>query len=124
MGNDFKSTILGNPDFHRLLGTYYGSWTAADLTIDFAIGKFLKITHEHAQILTAGMMFGSKIRLLIEFVNRSHDKNKNVIIKALRNLQSEPKRDIIAHSYLIIKGGKATFIERPRGGEYCAKLHA
>jgi hypothetical protein len=120
---DFREGMVASREFNLLLGLFYGAWTSADMTIDLAIGRFLGLSDYEAQILTSGMEFGPKARLLYEVVKRSVHPKKAEILHGLNKLRNEAKRNILAHSYLIAGRESVTFLERSRGGDYIVKKH-
>ena len=85
-------------DFHRLLGLFHSIWLSVDPLIDFQIGKLLNSNYIDTHILTAGMEFGRKLRILIDLLKRSDLKNKDVLIESLRMLQ-QSRRENITHAY-------------------------
>ena len=123
MNRDFKSSMLANPEFHRLMGMYHSAWATADMTLDFAIGKFLKLPAKDTQILTSGMLYGVKIRILYELVKRSDYNSKDAIKKALNELRNEAKRNVITHSYMISDQNTVTFIERTSSSDYKVRTY-
>ena len=117
-------SVAHDPDFRYLVGTFFGAWNLIECTVDFGIGKLLKTTHEQTHLLTAGMQMGRKITLLRSLAARGPDsKNKENILAALKVLQGEMKRDVIAHSYLAWDREKVTFIERVPNGKFTAIEH-
>jgi hypothetical protein len=119
---DFKGTMLADRNFIFRLGQFHSAWLSADITLDMAIGRFLKLTDCEAQILTSGMEFGPKARLLHELVKRSLHPRKREITTALNKLRNNAKRNILSHAYLIGDTDSVTFLERQRG-EYAVKRH-
>ncbi|MCW0236663.1 MAG: hypothetical protein OJJ21_23905 [Ferrovibrio sp.] len=118
--DDLVIEAPGHPDnFHHYLGIFHGLWLATDIIIDYAIGRFLKSPHEDTHILTAGLEFGRKIRILIDLAKRSTDPKKEILVEALRTMQGS-KREIITHSYLKSDKDKIIFLNRSRGGPYKA----
>src|SRR5215212_5702226 len=100
--------------FYTALGMFHGVWLGLDVAVDYALATFLKIPHDDAHILTAGMEFGRKCRILIDLIKRSDHKKKAALIGSLRKIQAS-KRDAIAHSYLKADPTSLTFISRSRG---------
>jgi hypothetical protein len=121
--------LITDPRFLLFLGSFYASWTAADMTLDFAIGRFMDLPADTTQMLTAGMQYGNKIRILREVIRKGEHKNKAKLLTALNKMQNESKRNVFAHSYLIGSSGpaeffdKVSFVERPPGGEYIVREH-
>jgi hypothetical protein len=93
------------------------------MTIDMAIGRFLNLTDYEAQILTSGVEFGPKARLLYELVKRSLHPKRADILHSLNKLRNDAKRNVLAHSYLIADRESVTFLERSRGTDYTVKKH-
>jgi hypothetical protein len=120
---DFREGMAAERDFNLRLGLFYGAWTAADMTIDMAIGRFLYLTDYEAQLLTSGMEFGPKARLLYELVKRSLHPKRTDILHSLNKLRNDAKRNVLAHSYLIADRESVTFLERSRGADYTVKKH-
>ena len=56
---EWRGTLQADPEFTFRLGLFHAAWVSIDMTIDFAIGKFLDIENEDAQILTSGMFYGT-----------------------------------------------------------------
>lgn len=109
--------------FLRTYGMFQGAFASAELTIDFAIGKFLKIANRETHLLTSGMEHGRKIRLLAGIVKGSGYKNESTILGALHKIQNESLRNVFAHSYMISTRTTVIFIERHAGGSYRVKKH-
>jgi len=107
------------PDFHKLLGQFHGMWLQLDPLLDYSIGYFLSIPAEDTHILTAGMEFGKKLRILIDLIQRYPDPKKAELIKQLRILQGS-KREFITHAYIESDKTNVNFISRSRGGDYKA----
>ena len=62
-----KPALLRDDDeFRRALGLFYVNWATLDLTVDYAISQFLKVSAKQAHLITGGMMFGPKARALSE----------------------------------------------------------
>jgi hypothetical protein len=129
---DSKAVVLGvlgsvpmkmSPQFASLLGLFHIAWGDIELITDFAIGKFLNVTFEQAHLLTAGVLFGRKARLLVDLVKRSDHPKKAEILGPFNDIRGNSMRDIFAHGY-IASGKKAVaFLDRSSGGEFRAKEH-
>jgi hypothetical protein len=111
-------TLAMSPAFLHQLGVFHGAWSSAEQAVDFAIGQLLKLSYEQTHLLTAGMMFGSKARLLSALVKRSARKDTQQLLQALNLLRSEIKRDWLAHSYIVADRQTVTFINRSAANEY------
>jgi hypothetical protein len=118
-----ESTLQRDRQFNLMLGMFYSAWTSTDMTIDYAIGRFLEISRKQTHVLTSGMMYGTKIRLLKELVKDSDHENKAEITYALNSLQNESKRNVFAHSYIVGDPNSITFVERTSGGPYSVRTH-
>jgi hypothetical protein len=111
--------------YHYQLGVFHGVWGTVDVTIDFAIGKFMSLPHEDALMITWGMMFGTKAKLLSNLIKKSHHPKKHVLTTAFNAIKGLAKRDIVAHGYQIENPTHVGFLEKARGGgeRFSAKLH-
>jgi len=96
MATDLAQT----PEFQQQLGLFYAAWSSTELMMDYAIGKLLHLRPHQTHLLTSGMDFGRKLRLLLHGYKRGRHKRKNVIIGCLNYFWSE-KRNIFAHSFMI-----------------------
>ncbi|HEU4550448.1 MAG TPA: hypothetical protein VFS01_12185 [Rhizomicrobium sp.] len=119
----FKDTVLASKEFLYFFGMFHAAWASVDSAIDMLIGKHLKIEPVETHILTSGMMFGAKARLLRELVRRGTSPNKPKIIAALNNLQNKGKRNQFAHSYIGASATEVCFLERLSGGDFAVKEH-
>lgn len=112
-----------NPALKKGLSVFHGIWSLIDMTTDYAIFKFLNVTPEQAHLITAGMMYGRKARLLADLVGRSDHPNKAKILGALNWIRGNSKRDIIAHGYQKFDDESIEFVERTISGEFEARGH-
>ena len=112
-----------NKEFIFELGKFHGAWATIDVELDLAISKSLNLSYEDAQMVTAGMQFGSKIRILYNIIKRGNHPNKSKIIDALNTLRNKVKRNIVAHSYMITDEKTVTFIERSGAHSYEVTKH-
>jgi hypothetical protein len=55
---DMEGAVALSKEFYLALGAFHTMCSAVDLTIDFAIAKFLNVTAADAHLITSGMMFG------------------------------------------------------------------
>ncbi len=122
MTSQDRRLALGH-DFIILTGLFYQAWSACEVAIDMAIGKFLKIEPFQTHVLTSGMEFGRKARLLHELVKRSDHKRQGDIIRALNFLRNSTLRNVFAHSYMFTTEKTVTFLERLPGGQYKVRKH-
>jgi hypothetical protein len=117
-----KSVNLSD-EYLIMMGLFQGAWASMDLTTDYAIWKFLNVTPEQAHLITSGMMFGRKARLLADLIGRSDHPNKAEILGSFSKFRGISKRDVFAHSYVWSDHSTVRFIDRQSGGEYKAKEH-
>src|SRR5262249_2400557 len=78
--------LLFRPDFVHELGWFFGAWSTFDMVTDFALGRFLNLPHQDTHLLTAGMVWGRKARLLVDLISRSSHPNKQSLLRALNIL--------------------------------------
>ena len=109
--------------FLRDVGLFNGTWSAFDIISDYAVGQFLGLPHEITHLLTAGLEFHRKARLLRELIQRSDHTKKKDLLTALNVLQNEGKRNVFAHSFMRSRDDRVTFVERTRHGPLQAKEH-
>lgn len=114
--------VIQHPRYIQLLGIYHSNWTAVDLYTDCAIWQFLKVTPTQAHLITSGMMFGRKARLLADLVGRSDHMKKAAILGAFNKIRAG-KRDIITHAYARADQNEVVFVERSIAGPYKAVEH-
>jgi len=112
------------PDFLAAFGLFYRMWSANDITVDYAIGKLLKLPADETHLLTAGIDFNRRASLLRILLNRGTLPRKPQIISALNTIQNESLRNVFAHSFLQSDEITVTFIERTRHGKYDPKKHS
>ncbi len=115
--------VSRHPRFIYFLGLFNTGWATLEITTDFAICKFLKVTPLQAHLITGGMVFGRKARLLADLIGRSDDANKAEILDAFNALRNNNKRDVFSHGYIWSDSSRVKFIERPAGGESTVKIH-
>ena len=58
-----EGALIISDEFYRRIGEFHVLWATADLSIDFAIGKFLGLPAVDTHLLTAGMFYGRKLKL-------------------------------------------------------------
>jgi hypothetical protein len=107
----------------KTMGLFQTTWAGIELSTDFAIYKFLKITPEQAHLITSGQMFGRKARLLADLIGRSDHPDKAKILKAFNEVRNKNLRDTFFHCYMQSSGDDVTYIERPAGGDFRATPH-
>jgi hypothetical protein len=110
-------------DYTQLMGRFQSMWGSTEILTDYAICKFLKVTPGQAHLITAGVLFGRRARLLTDLVRRSDDPKKAQILEAFNKLRGESKRDMFAHAYVKSDQNTITFLDRSAGGEFSAKEH-
>jgi hypothetical protein len=113
-----KDALIFDKDFLHMLGAFHAAWSSIEQTADFAIGRFLNISHEQAHLLTSGMMFGRKAQLLAGLIARSGHAKKDVLLRSLNKIRGEIRRDWITHAYIKSSATRVIFIYRNNSGEY------
>jgi hypothetical protein len=111
-----------NPRYLQLMGWFQSAWASIEVNTDFAICRFLGVTYEQAHLITAGMMFGRKARLLADLIAASDHPKKDAIIRAFNSVREGNKRNVFAHGYIATDKDSVTFIERT-AGKAKAKQH-
>ncbi|MDP6843857.1 MAG: hypothetical protein QGH73_19470 [Rhodospirillales bacterium] len=109
-------------EFNMQLGFFYNAWAVTDASLDFTLGKFLRLSHKEAHILTAGMFYGSKTTLLRNLLHQqAEDKQKTELLRTLKIIQNDSLRNEFAHAYIASDEKTVSFISRSRGGDYKCK---
>jgi len=85
-----KGPLAFREDYTQLMGTFQSMWGSVEIVTDYAICKFLKVTPGQAHLITAGMLFGRKGRLLADLISRSDDPKKDRILGAFNNVWPAP----------------------------------
>lgn len=111
------------PAYLQVMGWFHVAWAGIELSTDYAIYKFLGVSAEQSHLITSGLMFGRKARLLADLIARSDHPEKQRILKAFNEVRGGNLRDVFAHSYMMSDETTATYIERPGGGEFRARKH-
>jgi hypothetical protein len=94
-----------------------------DLYTDFAIYQFLHVTQQQAHLITSGMMFGRKARLLDDLIRHSDDPRKPKLLESFNKIRAA-KRDIITHSYVGSDAISVWYLERNTAGPFKAEIHS
>ena len=94
-----RGWLVMSREFMELTGRFHEAWTSLELLTDYAIYKLLKVTPSQGHLITAGMFFSRKARLLADLIRTSEYPNKAAILGAFNKVRDNNKRDIIAHSY-------------------------
>jgi len=117
-----QKTLGARHEFNVLLDLFLGAWATFEMTVDFAIGKFLNTSHEQTHLITAGMMFGRRARLLAELVTRSDHPRKTEILGAFNKLCGMSKWEIFVHSFLQPNREEGVhFLARSANGQFKTK---
>jgi hypothetical protein len=109
-------------EYNKLLGRFHYNWSATDIHVDYAIYKLLKVTPLQAHLITSGMMFGRKARLLVDLIKHS-DHPKRTELLAVFGRITKTNRDLIAHSWVSSDVDSVTFLERKISGSFSAREH-
>jgi hypothetical protein len=107
--------------YRESLGAFYGTWQSMEITLDWALGQFLKLPDDETHLLTAGMDFGRKAVVFRNLVRKSDHPKKTEIEKHLNWIQNESKRNIFAHSFARSGDADVTFIVRSKYDAYDTK---
>ena len=118
-----KKTAALTDNYHKIMGLFNGTWATLDLATDYAIYKFLNVTPGQAHLITSGMMFGRKARLLADLIGHSDHPQKAQVLGAFNKVRGDNKRDIFAHSYIRSGDNLVTFVDRSSSGEFKATEH-
>jgi hypothetical protein len=122
-GTTDPKSLVFTREYAQLTGLFQGSWASLELITDYAIWKFFGVTAEQAHLITSGMMFGRKARLLVDLIRRSDHKDKDKILAPFNELRGMSLRDVFAHSYVKSDRDTVTYLERLPGGDFRAKEH-
>jgi hypothetical protein len=98
--------------FSNQLGSFYTVWIVLEMTIEYQIGRLLKLPYEETHIIVAGMEFGRKANLLRILLGRSGNPDAGKITTVLNEIQNTAKRNIFTHSLLHSIMDEVTFIHR------------
>jgi hypothetical protein len=120
--SQFPVRLAHTKDFIEALGRFHAVFSVANVNVDIAIGRFLSLHPEQTHLITAGMMFGPKVRLLAGLIGASDHPQKAVLLGALGKMQAA-KREAIAHGYMWSDLTMVRFVERNTGGGYTVKTH-
>jgi hypothetical protein len=115
-----RDLLLFSNEFIHELGWFFGAWTSFEGVTDYALGKLLNVPHEDAHLITAGMMWGRKARLLADLLKRSDHPKKDELLRCLNIVRGQIKRDVFAHSYLYGTETTVTFLSRQEGSGFKA----
>jgi hypothetical protein len=118
-----KGPLAFRDDYTQLMGTLQSAWAALEVITDYAICKFLKVTDGQAHLITSGMMFGRKSRLLADLVSKSNHPQKAAILGAFNKIRGMSKRDMFSHAYLRSDKDTITFLDRSSSGAFNAQEH-
>jgi hypothetical protein len=127
MARNLSADIPGvtDPDilYHYRLGIFHAVWSTVDIASDMAVGHFMALSDEEALMVTWGMMFGAKAKLLATLIKNSQHERKAALMTALNALRGNAKRDVLAHGYQLGGEKKVGFIEKPRGNDFTTRVH-
>lgn len=111
-----------NPDYLKAMGWFQTAWSALEVNTDFAICALLKVTHEHAHLITSGMTFGPKSQLLTALLKATDHSKRDAIANAFSKAVTGNLRNVFAHGYVATDKDSVTFIVRRKGSKpktYC-----
>jgi hypothetical protein len=115
--------MVNHASYLQLIGIFHSNWSAIDLYTDFAIYQFLHVTQQQAHLITSGMMFGRKARLLDDLIRHSDDPRKPKLLESFNKIRAA-KRDIITHSYVGSDAISVWYLERNTAGPFKAEIHS
>jgi hypothetical protein len=107
-------SVAMSQQFHRMLGIFHGCWTSTELYTDYAICKFLNVSPKQGHLITTGMPFSRRAKLLVELIKSSRHPNKSELIRSFNVIRSS-KREAIAHGYISVMGDRVSFLDRHHG---------
>jgi hypothetical protein len=111
----FANTI----PFYTMLGLFYAAHSSAELTLDCAICRVLKLTPEQTHVLVATWEYGRKAAVLRSLLKGSAYNNKEAEIKGYLTKIGKSLRNTFAHSFLASDEHHVTFVHRTATqGEY------
>ena len=114
-----QKSLSVRDEFNPLMDLFLGAWASFEMTVDFAIGKFLKTSHEQTHLITAGMMFGRRAKLLADLVGRSDHPRKAEILGAFNKLCGMSKGEVFVRSFL--QPSREGFLSRSANGQFKIK---
>jgi hypothetical protein len=123
VGIRYGKNLTTDSVYLQAMGFFQTSWSGVELSTDFAIYKFLRVTAEQSHLITSGMMFGRKARLLADLIKRSGHPNKQKILNAFNKVRGGNMRDVFAHGYISANKDTVVFLERSAGGDFKSKPH-
>lgn len=106
--------LIHDAEFLKHLGLFHSVWGTFDLTVDFAIGRFLGLSNRATHLLTVGMEFGRKAQLLQALAKNSKHPGAKAMAVALGKIQNGAKRNVLAHSFIASGRDAVTFVYRDR----------
>jgi hypothetical protein len=116
-----QKTLGARHEFNVPMDLFLGAWATFEMTLDFAIGKFLQTSHEQTHLITAGMAFGRRGRLLADLVIHSDHPRKAQILGAFNKLCGMRKQEIFVHSFLQPNEEEGAFLARSANGQFRTK---
>jgi hypothetical protein len=119
----YKDAMALNPTYLRAMGLFQSAWAGIEVCTDLAIGRMLGVTYEQTHLITSGLMFGRRARLFVDLAKRSSLPKKASVLQHFNVIRGDSLRDVFAHGYISSDKNSITFMERPGGGEFRAKLH-
>jgi hypothetical protein len=107
-------------EFYLTMGKYHVLWASIDIVIDCSIARSLKVPANDAHLITAGMFYGRKIRLLLDLLREDTVINQSIKTKmrqALKELLGS-KRDVLTHGYIWSSQNTISFQLRKAGEHF------
>lgn len=107
-------------DKHRqvifALGHYHIAWSVAEALIEVAIAKLLRLGPTEGSIVTAGLMFVGRAKILEALLARKEGGNKKAL-RHLRSIMNRPDRVDLTHSVVMFHDEGLYFRRRKVDGE-------
>lgn len=118
-----RKSVMFDPTFLGLYGSFHGAFGVLDLVVDIGIGKLLSLGSEETHIITTAIDFSRRAQMLMDLVRLKDHPQKDVVIAAIQKIQQEAKRNAFAHSYLSASEHVVTFVHRHRENTLKPKRH-
>jgi hypothetical protein len=120
-----ENAVVIREEFYIALGHFHTMCSVLDPAIDYAICKFLAVPAKDAHLITPGMMFGRKTKLLADLIghNKRLEKEKRARLLGAVNALRTVRRDAITHSYIWSSKNEVNFLERKTTADFRAIEH-
>lgn len=109
-----SASVGASDTFFLNYGLFHAAFSALDLAIDVAIGRFLKLSHAEAHLVTVGVEMGRRMQLLINLADHSNHPNKAEIVRLMKAIQDDSRRNAFTHGFMGTNEETVTFFYRNR----------